>query len=204
MRRALITLCREQRLVLEPRAHARLHLIARCLIAMLFLEEGYQRGSSVLAEVADDATVPNVLADAFLLLLFVAMTALVLVGLHARWAAGAMVLVGVVDNFQSNFFLFDLAHPLAHLGELQKMLLTHQYRFFQGALDPRRPAAARRPRARRHLPRRRGRRRRRRQDRVARRRRPSSPAARRGAAADADARVAEHVDEGHRGVAEST
>ena len=127
----LITLCREQRLVLEPRAHARLHLIARCLIAMLFLEEGYQRGSSVLAEVADDATVPNVLADAFLLLLFVAMTALVLVGLHARWAAGAMVLVGVVDNFQSNFFLFDLAHPLAHLGELQKMLLTHQYRFFQ-------------------------------------------------------------------------
>ena len=127
----LITLCREQRLVLEPGAHARLHLIARCLIAMLFLEEGYQRGSSVLAEVADDATVPNVLADAFLLLLFVAMTALVLVGLHARWAAGAMVLVGVVDNFQSNFFLFDLAHPLAHLGELQKMLLTHQYRFFQ-------------------------------------------------------------------------
>ena len=100
---------------------------------MLFLEEGYQRGSSVLAEVADDATVPNVLADAFLLLLFVAMTALVLVGLHARWAAGAMVLVGVVDNFQSNFFLFDLAHPLAHLGELQKMLLTHQYRFFQAA-----------------------------------------------------------------------
>ena len=125
------------------------------------------------------------------------MTALVLVGPRAL-GGGAMVLVGVVDNFQSNFF-FDLAHPLAHLGELQKMLLTHQYRFFQSFdLGTRCSSSSAGPATSPSTP------------------RAAAAAATRPAAAAAaapcrsprrssgrGARVAEHVDEGHR-VAESS